>query len=392
VQWLRQKHHAFGDARNVILRGYEHEGESISTVKNGRRASLLRVYRPDWLEPHDWNKLSLTQREEAVGSKPPWSSLVRHTDSPSGWRRRVGETEGEKLRVRERLEDDGEDTFELKPEAPVDTLHELLRQVKLVRRHLAPDGRTQYNVSFLHDPEYADEIATLAAHASEVVTLRMLAGSPLGVANRHFGMYPADQVARLRSLLAASELLTLSDVGAGFKRSSFAVRSDPHKYGEGRVVFELRAITQNAPDARRVLVEVEHFLEDPRGAVLRLGRKSGGATVAQLKDVERLGPQAVARLPAQVQALLKKTAEAVTPHADDLVQRWSVPMVPWELRPGVPEAVRSVVVQERQRFVSGLEELAREAKLYGRSDRVVTSEVAERVHEFARRTQVHQYL
>lgn len=405
--FVTQRPRAFGLAENRIRFGVEHETERAAGVKErpalNTRFGVVHTHRPRRVPTAVWLGMSVEARTQ-------WLTEARKSLRYDAWppmvplpTKRWATTSALKppdgfVLEPERLPE----TLEFKTKAPVDSLNQLFQTANTAKARFDPDGRTQYTTGFKNSPSHAKELTTYVAQAAEYVTLRMIAGSPKGVETWNFGMYP-------KGLLEAIEgefKKASPQFENYFKSSSFAVRSGK-KYGEGTVVFELRAITNNVQEARHVVTNNVRFLQDPRNTAVAFGRLAKPYRMADVEHVERLSWDSVHRLPKSVQKLFADLVGDFHPmlreegRADDWRLRWSIPMVKWEERPSVPAEVRQRIKEARRTFVARLREVARwppdlEATApevsYGRSYAKHLGAIYEAGHQFAKTTQVHQYL
>ena len=257
------------------------------------------------------------------------------------------------------------------------------------KRSYDPHGRTHYNTSFINAPQYATQVTDFIAQVNEYATLRAMTGSPLAVSNRNFGMYSTSALERIEAALNTPTPV----LEASMKGASFAIRTG-EKYGEGRVNLELRAITNNLPDARRVLLNTARFLSDPLRAQLQLGTQGRPYTIDEVRNVDRLSWRTVERLPMGVQVMMGEVGDRMTPGPKTprkpqvLKLRWSIPMVEWEKRPGMPDEMVARVVEARARYLETLEGLAQRSAQTGPD--ALARALDSAVHVFARSTQLHQ--
>ncbi len=392
-RWLRAEHHAWGDRSNVITFGFEHEGNVAGGVTNGRRWGVLDHYREPEVSQQEWLRLGggegdtraerYAQLDQARTDRihqrgpdvSPWTGLVRMDGSPDFL--------GTQLATDCSL-------HETTPSKLTRTLNAFFEQVGWVKRNIEPTGRTQYNVGFRHNSAYAEQLAVFTAQAAEYATLRMAAGSPRGLHNPMFGMYSAEGLSQLtEKLRSPTPELEGPDVKP-FKYRSVTLRSGP-KYGPpGTLVLEVRALTNNVADPRRVVMSAVRFLENPDRALVRLGRRSVGHRVDDLRTVDRLDGNTARRLPAASQRLLG-TVKSLGDHPTNLWLSGAIPMVAWERRPGIPAEVQKTIVRERARFVATMEHIARNA-----GDKPTLHQIRPRVldavHTFAKNTGLHEYL
>ena len=383
--WLKGEHHAFGDPGNAIQYGYEHEGDQAGGGRGDKRWGLLQYYRPEEIADADWAKMPLDDRLGYLKEKNPFKSTL-----DVDWRGLV-RTDAAPRDLQPLSEMDGAG-HETKPAKPYARLMDLLDGASFAKRRIEPQGRTQYNTSFRHNPAYARELTDFIAQASEYATMRMFAGSPKSVSNWRFGFYTQEGLGQMRAQLAAP---TPAGIGKTFKFYSFAPRSGP-LYGEGRLNLELRAITNNVPDARRVVVATDRFLEDPHGALVKLGRKGPGYRMHEVASVDRLSSRTLQRLPSNVRERLEQVAKQA-PGSNELSVmgttplelHWASPMVSWEARPGVPPEVQARIHSERRTYLETLQQLT-EAR--GMPAAEMSGRINEAVHRFAKRTGIHDYL
>ena len=384
--WLKQRHQAFNTPGNLIQFGFEHESHLPGGRVQGRSVGMGLDFRPQEIPDAEWMRLSSADRTasllETFASTGHWPQMVRTAAAPAF--------------LDERLEPETSSpvTLEAKSAKPASTLLEFFEHVAWAKNRYSPDGRTQYNISFENDPRYAEEITNLVALGSEYATWRMLAGGPLGVSNRNFGVYSEPGLTAIRNEL----LKATPDLGANFKGSSFAPRSGA-KYGSlRRVVLEARAITNNVPDARRLVMGTVRALEDPSNARVRFGRRAVGVRLKDLSGVEHLNPETPNRLPQEVQALFRRAlrdlvAGPKTPLNKEVLNgRWSLPMVKWEERPGFSAEGSSQVRAARDRYLNRLQALAAIPDGTNIAGRPMDDRIADAVHLFAKETQLHEYL
>jgi hypothetical protein len=205
------------------------------------------------------------------------------------------------------------------------------------------------------------------------------------------GPYHRGQLTRIRLALASGEVENIPQDNYASpddttKYHSVAIRRDI--YGEpDRVGLELRAITRNTPDAKRVLRATVRFLSDPKRARVKLGTRGRSYRVSELREVDRLDDDTSSRFPEDVREFFDRWRGATSyAWTRERIQRWSLPLVRFEERSYISPEVGARVGEARQAF---LEEAKAAAQIEDADE--AASRMDEAVHHFAETTQLHQY-
>ena len=361
---------AFGDRGNAIQMSWELEGTSLRVTD---------FYRPSHLSDAQWLALDDGYRFEEV-AQSGWHDFQRLQTAP--------EFLPDQLKV-----EANQAVWELASPGHVGTLDTLFEHGRQVAE-IDPQGGFHWHVTFLPEADLADEITAFAAQADEYVTLQLYAAHAANVHNSYLGIYSSDGLAALRAGLRTGA----DDVG--YKWTSVAVRSrlydDPRRIG-----LEVRAMDDsNLQAVRRTVGNIVMFLRDPHGHGIKLGTEGSAYRIADVIDVERVSGRALQRLAPETRAFIEQAARAAregprfegVETADLLLDRWAIPMVQWEARPYLPQAVVDAVGAARQRFVERLTVFAERYAATGRVPGMEMQDVIERaVSEFARDTRLWEY-
>jgi hypothetical protein len=375
-RFLNQELHAFGDPDNIILYGIEHETEESWGGRGQRAYGVLTLYRPIEVAEAKWLSMTLPQRE----------ALAREL-RPSRWLRDFTRLSTAPPNLEDILAKDGGDgTHEVKFKKPVGTLMALFKDTNEVKTKVAPEGRTQYTVSWLHDPKQASHLTELMLRANEYMMMRTFAVTP-NVSLHNYGLPPDPE--KIREALAGEDPSGLLQPPIGnaegaplFKLNCLGLRTGAERYGDPRrVAFEVRALMRSRDDSRRVVMNLAHALQDPEHAEVRFGRKAIPRRLDDTDGVEHFSHATLSRLPAEVRESGLKTKSA-----------YAYPLVQWEERPGVPLEVAERTARARETYLETARSIGRDVQADRLDAETAHKRFMQAIHEFCRTASIHDYL
>jgi hypothetical protein len=376
-----QQHYAFGDANNPIQLASEMEARDIE---------VLTFYRPKDVKDDTWREMNPHDRARHIEKNggPKWYDMRRMSSAPAF--------------MHPELKKDGP-AYEITTNGHVDTLSDLFGQAAFTQQAIDVDGGFHFHASFLPNAKYAKEISIFLAQTNEYFALRNFGRSPDAIHFERQRPYTAERLEKIESSLTDGRCVN-------DKLAAFSARAGDRVYGNNRRQgFEARATNKNVSEARRIFAVTVHFLSDPANARVKLGNQPvfGGTdfwlgqsyTMSDIAGVDRLGAHLLDRFSPAVKSFYERVSERPELRHDvefgelkgtELATLWSLPMVEWEKRPYIPDAIKEKVLAEREKFVTALDALAAKYPP-GSSTAGAQASIQSLVHEWCKATKLHEY-